>query len=130
MHLTRFLCAKDVSDLVRLIGVDRIMDELLERFEKACREYDPATCLIPSRTGFHYQHPHSGLVEWMPLMSRGDRILMKMVGYHPQNPEIYQVPTILCTLALFDARTGLLVAAADGTLLTATALVAAAAAFD
>lgn len=118
MH-TLFLSAGEISAVIRSTGVHVFMDDLIGKLTAACVSFDAEFCSIPPRSGFNYETPYPGLVEWMPLMAHGDHILMKMVGYHPQNPHAQQLPTILCTLALFDAKSGHLIALADGTFLTA-----------
>ncbi|MDA1065726.1 MAG: ornithine cyclodeaminase family protein [Verrucomicrobia bacterium] len=113
------LSNSDISEISRQMGLDAQMDGLIERLERAFCEYDQKTCDIPTRDGFHYEKPYIGLVEWMPLMLRGKSIMMKMVGYHPENPTIHKLPTILSAISLFDAHTGQLKVMADGTFLTA-----------
>jgi len=116
---TLFVSGQDVSKVVRRVGADLLMDELILRLENAFREYNYESCHVPARSGFYYDQPYTGLIEWMPLMRRGDSVLMKMVGYHPENPSAHNLPTILSTLSLFNAHTGHMDALADGTLLTA-----------
>jgi ornithine cyclodeaminase/alanine dehydrogenase-like protein (mu-crystallin family) len=112
---TTLLSHSDLADLVGRIGLDRLMDELIERLASAFVDYDPRATEVPARDGFHYQEPEPGLIEWMPLMKRGEMMLMKVVGYHPHSP----LPTILSTFGLFDTATGAMIALADGTLMTA-----------
>lgn len=114
-----FLSSRDIADLSHRVGLDVLMDGLIDRLEIAFKEFNDESCKIPARDGFHYDHPHIGLVEWMPMMRHNDSIMMKMVGYHPDNPIAHQLPTILSTLAMFDVQTGQLKVLADGTFLTA-----------
>jgi ornithine cyclodeaminase/alanine dehydrogenase-like protein (mu-crystallin family) len=116
---TILLSHLDLVHVVRRVGLDRLMDELVERLAMAWREYDPHDVEIPAREGFHYQEPATGLIEWMPLMKRGEVVLMKVVGYHPHSPLTRQLPTILSTFGLFDTSTGNLIAVMDGTFMTA-----------
>jgi len=53
------------------------------------------------------------------MLDTGEHVLMKLVGYHPRNPDLYQLPTILSDFSLYSATTGQLEAIVDGTLLTA-----------
>ncbi|NNE45358.1 MAG: ornithine cyclodeaminase family protein [Rhodothermales bacterium] len=79
----------------------------------------PDRAELPLRSGFHYHEPVTGLIEWMPVMVNGSRATIKVVGYHPENPRRYELPTILGTVSSYDTRTGHLVGLADGTFLTA-----------
>lgn len=108
-----------MSEITNRLGVHTLMDEVISRLEKAFSSFSPEVCEIPVRAGFHYDNPRPGLVEWMPCYRRGKSVVMKMVGYHPQNPVACGLPTILSTYSLFDASTGHLQAIADGNFLTA-----------
>jgi len=87
--------------------------------EEAFCRFDPQQTRVPVRDGFNYSFPRSGLLEWMPLLQAGEHVLMKMVGYHPRNPDLSGLPTILSDFSLYNATTGQLEAVVDGTLLTA-----------
>ncbi|MEM7034229.1 MAG: ornithine cyclodeaminase family protein, partial [Chloroflexota bacterium] len=52
-------------------------------------------------------------------MQRGGRATVKMVGYHPSNPERKNLPTILSTVSAYDTHSGRLLGLADATFLTA-----------
>ena len=114
-----FLSDKDVAELACSFGLNKLMDGLIERLETAFFEYCPEHCVIPPRDGFHYHDPYVGLVEWMPLMKSQESVLMKIVGYHPDNPITHKLPTILSTSSLFDVQTGQMKVLTDGTFLTA-----------
>ena len=74
---------------------------------------------IPARSGFNYNVPQLGLIEWMPLYQVGSKVTIKIVGYHPKNPKIFGLPTILSSISQYDTITGHLLGLADGVLLTA-----------
>ena len=95
------------------------MDTLIERLEETMYKFDPARIDIPARSGFHYEQPKSGLVEWMPLYQKGSKVVIKLVGYHPDNPKAFGFPTILSTLSAYDTQTGHLMGLMDGVLPTA-----------
>lgn len=118
-NTTLILTSDDVAEIVRRVGCHEFMDELIDRLHKAFAEFDSAKVSVPIRDGFHSDNPATGLIEWMPIQIQGQMVLMKLVGYHPDNPITYQIPTVLSTLSLFDAATGSLNTIADGTLLTA-----------
>ncbi len=46
-------------------------------------------------------------------------MVIKMVGYHPTNPQKRNIPSVLATSSLWDTETGHLSAIADATFLTA-----------
>lgn len=115
---TLILDASALKQLVHRVGLHDLMDNLTARLVRAFESFDADVTEIPPRTGFHYDDP-TGLVEWMPLHQRGDKILMKLVGYHPQAPSQHGVPTIVSTVSLYDTSTGHLAALADSTFLTA-----------
>jgi len=95
------------------------MDQMIDRLTTAFADYDAASVHVPARNGFNYDQPKPGLVEWMPVMVRNRHALMKLVSYHPSNPDDAGLPTILSSLSLIDITTGHMVAMADGTFLTA-----------
>lgn len=117
---TMIYSARDVQRVVNHLGVDGFMDQLIEDLEATCEQQsEDAPCAIPRRDGFHYETPEDGLVEWMPLLTPDHRAMMKLVGYHPANPDRQGLPTVLSSLVGFDTRTGHVSVFADGTLLTA-----------
>ena len=115
---TLILDETDLGQIVARIGIDRFMDLMIDRLAVGFREFDDTQTEIPARSGFHYDDP-TGLIEWMPLHQRGDKVLMKLVGYHPASPARRGMPTIVSTLSSYDTQTGHLIAIVDGTLLTA-----------
>ena len=116
---TLLLSQSDLHEIVSRVGVDRMMDQLIGRLRAALIAFDDAETEIPVRTGFHYEAPVPGLIEWMPLLAKNDSVLMKVVGYHPDSPDRLRLPTILSTLSRYDPNSGHLLALADGTFLTA-----------
>ena len=115
---TLILSKNDVRQIVTRVGLNGLMDEMIRRLTDAFKEYDPAMTQIPARSGFHYDTPNPGLVEWMPVMAKG-KITIKIVGYHPTNPTLRNLPTIISNISAYDTHTGHWLAVADGTLLTA-----------
>ena len=113
------LRSPDVEKIIKQFGLNELMDELILRLERAIKSYDHQKIIIPVRSGFCYDDPKSGLIEWMPLMNTGDKVMIKVVGYHPTNPVIDNLPTILSTISVYDTASGHLIGLADGVLLTA-----------
>ena len=109
----------DIKRATDVVGLDTMMDQIIERLQSAFETYNPEKIEVPARSGFHYDSPHTGLIEWMPVMSRGEHALMKLVCYHPANPDQSSLPTILSSFALVDTANGHMIAISDGTFLTA-----------
>lgn len=117
--ITTIYSQEDVRHIVQRVGLDQIMDDFIHGLQRACETFDPVRDCAPERDGFHYSKPNPGLIEWMPAMKGGEEVVIKIVGYHPQNPREFGVPTILSTVLCLDPRTGHLLAVMDGNLLTA-----------
>jgi len=117
--MTNILSQFDVQSIITHVGVDALMDDLIAELDLAFRNFDPQQIVVPVRSGFNYSSPRQGLVEWMPMLETGKHVMMKLVGYHPHNPDLNQLPTILSDFSLYSATTGQLEAIVDGTLLTA-----------
>lgn len=100
------------------VGVDRFMDRTIRELTAALARFDPQATVLQPRAGFVFESPRPGVFEWMPVMQVGESILVKLVSYLPQNPGRHGLPTILATMALFDYRTGQLLAVTDGALPT------------
>ena len=116
---TLLLESDDVRALVFQIGIDRLMDDAIAELEAELQNFDSSRFEIPMRSGFDYEAPAPGLIEWMPIMNSGTRALIKVVGYHPMNPASRRLPTILSTAFAFDAGSGHLHAIVDATFATA-----------
>ena len=115
---TLILSINDIRDIIIEIGLNSLMDELITRMEQAILEFDLDKTIVPARDGFEYHEPNSGLLEWMPLLQIGERVTMKVVSYHPSNPVLQNIPTIVSSIGTFDITNGHLVALADATFLT------------
>jgi ornithine cyclodeaminase/alanine dehydrogenase-like protein (mu-crystallin family) len=118
-NTTKIIGSADIARIVQHVGLDALMDDLIDRLIKACETYDPALMPVRERDGFHYTEPEQGLMEWMPAMRIGQHTTLKMVGYHPFNPSKRDLPTILATIGAYDAVTGHMLALTDGTFATA-----------
>ncbi|MEL6128448.1 MAG: ornithine cyclodeaminase family protein [Cyanobacteria bacterium J06627_3] len=116
---TLVLSVEDIRLIVEHVGLDGLMDEMIARLIHAFEQFDPTKTVVPVRTGFSYDRPHMGLVEWMPLFEKYRQIVVKAVGYHPQNPSLHSLPTVLSTVSAYDPASGHLAAVIDGTFLTA-----------
>ena len=116
---TLILSAEDVNTIVQEYGLNRLMDTLIERTTSAIEKYSTERIEIPIRLGFNYEEKNPGLVEIMPVHIKENEVVIKVVGYHPKNPTLYDLPTILSSISSYDTSTGHLKGIADGVLLTA-----------
>lgn len=116
---TWILGSDALAAVVEDVGIDALLDELIERLRASLEKHDPEQIATFDRTGFHYTKPDLGLVEWMPAMDLGRRVAVKMVGYHPSNPVERGVPSVLASTSLYDTTTGRLLALCEATFLTA-----------
>ena len=116
---TTLLTASDVRDIVHRVGLDALMDETIARITEAFATFDPEKIAVPTRDGFQYDSPDMGLIEWMPCMRAGDSVHIKVVGYHPNNAERHDLPTILSTLSTYGVHDGHLRGVMDATFITA-----------
>ncbi len=116
---TLLLTSEDIQSIISRVGLDKLMDKLIQKIEIEIQKFEPEEIVIPKRDGFNYKAPALGLVEWMPLWQKGKEVTIKVVGYHPNNPINFGVPTILSTISQYDTHTGHLLGVVDGVLLTA-----------
>ena len=116
--LTTLLASNDVRLIAQRFGLDPLMDAMIDRLGQCLQSYDANQIDVKIRDGFAYSSPALGLIEWMPVLEPG-RATIKIVGYHPRNPAVRGIPTILSTVAVFDPVTGHLTGLVDGTFLTA-----------
>ncbi|WP_299102878.1 hypothetical protein [uncultured Winogradskyella sp.] len=116
---TLILSASDVNLIVETYGFNKLMDTLIRRTTESIKAYDAEKTEIPIRSGFNYDINDPGLVEWMPVHKLGEEVVIKVVGYHPRNPEKLDLPTILSSISSYCTTTGHLKGLVDGVLLTA-----------
>jgi len=116
---TLILSSLDIQLIIKEVGIDKLMDELIANTYQAFLDFDSEQRIIPIRDGFSYQSPKEGLIEWMPLRNiESSEVLMKMVAYHPNNPKDFNLATILSTISKYDTNTGHLKVLLDGVLPT------------
>ncbi len=118
MH-TKILASQDIGTIVKSIGINALLDALVEQLEGAFKSLDTQKANIPPRSGIHCQNPDLGLLEWMPASINQGRASLKIVGYHPTNPSKRKLPTILSSIGLFDTLSGHMECLLDGTFATA-----------
>ena len=113
------LDAAAVRSIVKEVGRDACMDALISRLTAAITTLNPQQVQVPARAGVAYTLPEWGLLEWMPAHFGLQGTTVKVVGYHPTNPERRHLPTVISTIYRFDSTSGHLVGILDGTFLTA-----------
>ena len=118
-HATTIIGRDDVAAVIAAVGLDALMDQMIEGLTTAIVTFDDSVTRVRTRDGFHYSHPETGLLEWMPVMQSGESTTIKVVGYHPGNPQARRLPTILATVSVYDTTSGHLRYLIDGTFLTA-----------
>jgi ornithine cyclodeaminase/alanine dehydrogenase-like protein (mu-crystallin family) len=117
---TLVLSVQDLRRLVEEFGLADLMDRMIEALGTALEGFTPERYTAPARTGFSYENPELGLIEWMPAMEISKHLAtIKVVGYHPNNPVQRVLPTILSSVVQYDTESGHLLALMDATLLTA-----------
>lgn len=116
---TKLLSRTDIGQIVQRVGLDELYDELIVELSEAFKSSNLSSANIPPRTGIHYLKPNLGLIEWMPATIEEGVATLKLVGYHPSNPVMRNLPTILASTCLFDTNSGHLLGLLDGTFLTA-----------
>lgn len=116
---TLLVTQADLRELVHEVGIDALMDQVIEAVEGAFRAFDTSRTELRQRDGFTLRNARTGVLEWMPVMRQGETITIKVVGYNPLNPRRYGVPTIIATNSVYDCETGHLMAVVDGVLATA-----------
>ena len=95
------------------------MSDTLEIVEKAFREKALNRVQMPVKP-YLFLEKHGGDLRVMPsYLERLDECGVKIVNVHPDNPEKYNLPSVMATILLYQAETGALLAIMDGTWITA-----------
>lgn len=116
---TLLLSKHNLQTLVARVGLSTFMSEMIDRLTHTLINFDEVHTIVPQRSGFNYQVPYPGVLEWMTVMQAGKSAHVKVVGYNPSNPSLRNLPTILSCISVYDIQSGHLIGIADGTFLTA-----------
>ncbi|NOK09915.1 ornithine cyclodeaminase family protein [Corallococcus exercitus] len=118
---TLLLGPPDLRALVEGVGLDVLMDELIQALTVALRELDESVLQVPKREGFQVvsQPRPSGVIGWMPALRRGDSLTVRVSSSLPTNRGDAGLPTLVATHSVYDVRTGHLAAVMDGVFATA-----------
>ncbi len=117
---TNFLTAADVAGIASHVGVDALMDLVIERLRDVFSEPQAKqTYSVPERDGFKLAGQGEGLFEWMPILEAGTDVTFKLVSYVPDNPRDRGRPSVQSISLCFDGLSGHVTGVADTTLATA-----------
>ncbi|MFW9929848.1 MAG: ornithine cyclodeaminase family protein [Candidatus Thorarchaeota archaeon] len=110
--------------MVRILSKDNVnelltMEDALKYVEEAYKQLTLGQALVPQRIAI--TDPAPGLTLVMPGIIGGEMnaLATKIVSVYKQNPEKYQMPTVLAKIMVQDINTGDIVGIMDGSLITA-----------
>ncbi|MFW9819803.1 MAG: ornithine cyclodeaminase family protein [Candidatus Thorarchaeota archaeon] len=110
--MVRILTKEDVAELLN-------MPDALDYVEEAYKQLTLGNALVPQRIAI--TRPAPGLTLIMPGIIGGkmNALATKIVSVYKQNPEKYNMPTVLAKIMIQDINTGDIVGIMDGSLITA-----------
>ena len=110
--MVRILTKENVTQLLT-------MPDALEYVEEAYKQLSLGNALVPQRIAI--TDPAPGLTLIMPGIIGGkmNALATKIVSVYKQNPEKYNMPTVLAKVMVQDINTGDIVGIMDGSLITA-----------
>ena len=110
--MVRILTKEDVAELLT-------MEDALKYIEEAYRQLTLGEAIVPQRIAI--TDPAPGLTLIMPGIIGGDMnaLATKIVSVYKENPEKYNMPTVLAKIMVQDINTGDIVGIMDGSLITA-----------
>src|SRR6266508_5020185 len=105
------LSEKQVQDLIHI-------DELIATLEQAHIQYSTGKAVMPVRLVVPLPRIHGRMTSMPGFLNDNNALGMKVVTYFQENPQ-RGLPAILATIMLFSAETGKMIAAMDGSYITA-----------
>jgi ornithine cyclodeaminase/alanine dehydrogenase-like protein (mu-crystallin family) len=110
--MVRILTKQDVFELLS-------MNDALKYVEEAYKQLTLGKAIVPQRIAI--TDPAPGLTLIMPGIIGGEMnaLATKIVSVYKQNPEKYNMPTVLAKIMVQDINTGDIVGIMDGSLITA-----------
>jgi len=110
--MVRILTKEDVASLLT-------MQDALNYVEEAYKQLTLGNAIVPQRIAI--TDPAPGLTLIMPGIIGGEMsaLATKIVSVYKQNPEKYNMPTVLAKVMIQDINTGDIVGIMDGSLITA-----------
>lgn len=111
--MTRFIDVPTMSDLAHEIGVDVFIGELSFKIEENFKRWEDF-----DKTARVGAHNDVGVIELMPVAD-ADGYGFKYVNGHPDNPENYNLPTVMAFGALSEMKNGYPVLLSELTVATA-----------
>jgi ornithine cyclodeaminase/alanine dehydrogenase-like protein (mu-crystallin family) len=110
--MVRILSKENVNELLT-------MEDALKYVEEAYKQLTLGQAIVPQRIAI--TDPAPGLTLVMPGIIGGEMnaLATKIVSVYKQNPEKYQMPTVLAKIMVQDINTGDIIGIMDGSLITA-----------
>jgi len=105
------LSEKDVQKLLNI-------EELIQALEQAHIQYSTGKAVMPVRLVVPLPQIHGRITNMPGYLTQDKALGMKVVTYFQNNPK-QDLPAILATIMLFSADTGKMIAAMDGSFITA-----------
>ena len=90
----------------RRVGLDTLMDELIDLLETALQKFDDIRTLATPRRGFHYQEPDAGLFEHAVEYGLGNKIQSEGISADSRDPYGFLRKGAEQMFASAGARTG------------------------
>jgi ornithine cyclodeaminase/alanine dehydrogenase len=110
--------------MVRILSKDDVlgllsMQEVIKYVEEAYKQLTLGNAIVPQRIAI--TDPAPGLTLIMPGIIGGDMnaLATKIVSVYKENPDKYNIPTVLAKIMVQDINTGEIVSIMDGGLITA-----------
>src|SRR5262245_29111467 len=94
------------------------IDELIEALERAHIQYSTGKAVMPVRLVVPLPQIQGRMTSMPGFLNEEQALGIKVVTYFQENPE-HGLPAILATIMLFSAETGKMIAAMDGSYITA-----------
>jgi alanine dehydrogenase len=110
---TLLLNSTDVEENAR-------MAEVIQAVEEAFSAYEQGNAKMPAKSYIDLEQYNGDFRSMPAYLDAGDwdAATIKWVNVHPDNPETYNLPTVLGTVIYSDPRNGFPLAVIDGTILT------------
>jgi alanine dehydrogenase len=112
--LKKIMLALSEKDVQKLLNIE----ELIQALEQAHIQYSTGKAVMPVRLVVPLPQIHGRITSMPGYLTQDKALGMKVVTYFQNNPK-QDLPAILATIMLFSAETGKMIAAMDGSFITA-----------
>ncbi|MGJ0579583.1 ornithine cyclodeaminase family protein [Xenorhabdus bovienii] len=110
---------KQIEKIINHYTLDHLFHDVMNGFGKINENLQKNKYQVKSRDGYQYYGEKTGLMEWMPIFNNGENVLIKVVTYHPNNPDKYNIHTILSHNFTIETETGKVLSIIESDVLTA-----------